>query len=291
MTAAAQPGMEQGGAPDCSGRCYVVTGSASGIGAATRRALEVAGARVIGVDRHDADLALDLSDAGQVEQIGARLAALGVHAIDGAVTCAGVSGTTGDPEAIVAVNYFGTTGVLEQLHAFLCRCGSARVVALSSIAMLRKPNAQLYAACVEGRRDDALRLVRAEGSSARNTYATTKRAISAWTRQQALHRRWVDHGVLLNAVAPGVIDTPLTRPILQDGRARELALERTPQALGVGRPEHVAALIAFLASPANGFITGQTLFVDGGHEAQVGAGLPSLSDGAQAHYDGFAGRS
>lgn len=289
MITAAQPDMEQSEATVCTRRCYVITGSASGIGAATRRALEAAGAKVIGIDLQDADLEIDLADARQIEQIGAGLAALGISAIDGAVTCAGVSGTTGSPEAIVAINYFGTIGVLEQLHAYLCRSGSARVVALSSIAMLRKPHAHLYAACVEGRRDDAIRLARNEGLRARNVYATTKRSISAWIRQQALHRRWVDHGVLLNAVAPGVIDTPLTRPILRDGQARKLVLARAPQALGVGRPDHVAALIAFLASPANGFITGQTLFVDGGHEAQVGASLPSLSDRAQKFYDGFCG--
>ncbi|MGQ4230505.1 SDR family oxidoreductase [Bordetella bronchiseptica] len=272
-------------------RTYVVSGSASGIGAATRRALEAAGATVIGIDLRNAEIEIDLSDAGQVGLVGARLAAQGVSVVDGVLTCAGVSGKTGSPEAIVAVNYFGTTGVLEQLHPFLRRSGHGRAVALSSIAMLRQAHAGLYAACLDGRRADALDLARAGGLHPRTAYETTKRAVSAWIRHQALQDRWVRHGVLLNAVAPGIIDTPLTRHIVQDRQAFDMALARAPQALGVGRPEHVAALAAFLAGPANGFITGQTIFVDGGHEAQVGAGLPALSAQAQADYDALASRA
>ncbi|CFT88558.1 oxidoreductase [Bordetella pertussis] len=83
-------------------RTYVVSGSASGIGAATRRALEAGGATVIGIDLRNAEIEIDLSDAGQVGLVGARLAAQGVSVVDGVLTCAGVSGKTGSPEAIVA---------------------------------------------------------------------------------------------------------------------------------------------------------------------------------------------
>lgn len=268
-------------------RTYVITGSASGIGAETRRILEAGGARVVGIDLRSAEIEADLSDVRQVESLGRRLAALDAEIVDGVATCAGVSGGMGEPKMIVELNYFGTVGVIEQLYPFLSRSQNGRVVALSSIAMLRQAHSGLFKACAEGGRAAACALAADGAMRGRTAYETTKRAISAWIRQQALQEKWIEHRILLNAVAPGVIDTPLTQYILQDQQARTLALQRAPQALGVGKPEHVAALIAFLLSAANGFVTGQTIFADGGHEAQVGAGMPGLSAESQAAHDSF----
>jgi len=272
-------------------RTYVITGSASGIGAETRRALEADGARVVGIDLRDAEIVADLSDEQQLGSLGRRMVAQGVTAVDGVAACAGVSGGKSEPAMIAALNYFGAIGVIEQLHPMLSQSKSGRVVALSSIAMLRQPHPGLFQACIEGDRRAASVLAGSGSMRGRTAYETTKRAISAWIRRQALQEKWIRHRILLNAVAPGVIDTPLTQYILQDTQARSQALQRSPQALGVGQPQHVAALIGFLLSAANGFVTGQTIFADGGHEAQVGLGLPRLSARSQAAYDNFRVRS
>jgi NAD(P)-dependent dehydrogenase (short-subunit alcohol dehydrogenase family) len=69
--------------------------------------------------------------------------------------------------------------------------------------------------------------------------------------------------VRANAVAPGVIETPFAAPITEAAELRALRLERTPLRR-FGAPEEVAGAIAWLASPAGAFVTGQTIVVDGG---------------------------
>src|SRR3546814_11035206 len=98
--------------------------------------LEAAGARVVGIDLRDAEIEADLADAGQVESIGRRLVELDLSVIDGVATCAGVSGGKGDSQMIVALNFFGTVAVIEQMHPFLPKAQEGRVVAFASSYML-----------------------------------------------------------------------------------------------------------------------------------------------------------
>jgi Tropinone reductase 1 len=74
---------------------------------------------------------------------------------------------------------------------------------------------------------------------------------------------WARWDIRVNAVAPWYIDTPLARQVLDDPDYRRQVLERTPMGR-VGRPGEVARAIAFLCMPASGYVTGQTLAVDGG---------------------------
>jgi NAD(P)-dependent dehydrogenase (short-subunit alcohol dehydrogenase family) len=77
-------------------------------------------------------------------------------------------------------------------------------------------------------------------------------------------------GIALNAVAPGVIATPMTAYLRENEELRAAAAERLPQPLGeTGAPEHVASLLVWLTSEANGFTTGQVIFVDGGYDAVI----------------------
>jgi 3-oxoacyl-[acyl-carrier protein] reductase len=77
-------------------------------------------------------------------------------------------------------------------------------------------------------------------------------------------------GILVNAVAPGLIDTPLLKALTPERLAAQLALQPTGKA---GRPDDIANAVSFLAAPRTDFITGQVLLVDGGKSLGGGMGL------------------
>ena len=90
-------------------------------------------------------------------------------------------------------------------------------------------------------------------------YVASKAALVGYTRASAMEL--AARGILVNAIAPGLIDTPILRALTQERLAQQLALQPTGKA---GRPEDIAQAVSFLASAQTGFITGQVLFVDGG---------------------------
>ena len=90
-------------------------------------------------------------------------------------------------------------------------------------------------------------------------YVASKAALVGYTRASAMEL--APRGILVNAIAPGLIDTPILRALTPDRLAQQLALQPTGKA---GLPEDVAHAVSFFASASTGFITGQVLFVDGG---------------------------
>jgi 3-oxoacyl-[acyl-carrier protein] reductase len=90
-------------------------------------------------------------------------------------------------------------------------------------------------------------------------YVASKGALVSFTR--ALAMEVIGRGILVNAVAPGLIDTPILRGLSPERLAAQLALQPTGKA---GRPQDIANAVSFLVSPRTDFITGQVLFVDGG---------------------------
>ena len=113
-------------------RNIVVTGSASGLGAAIARRLEKDGQRVIGVDRRDALVVVDLgTPAGRQQAIDDALAACDGQ-VDGVVSCAGL-GPYDEPVPVTRVNYFGAMAILDGLRDALSRGDQPSAVGISSV--------------------------------------------------------------------------------------------------------------------------------------------------------------
>lgn len=244
-------------------RTYLITGSASGIGAATAARLREQGARVIGCDLDRADVIADLSTPDGRRSLVDQVARLGP--IDAVVAVAG-GGRTG----LIETNYFGAVATLEGLRPLLARSPAPRAVAVSSTSSLAPADERVLQACLNGDEATATALVAADPAPRDAAYGIAKRALNAWIRRQAPTAAWAGAGIPLNAVAPGVVDTPAAGWILGDPETRRAVEAAAPQPLGFpGRPEWVGELIAWLAGPENRFVTGQVIFADGGAEAAL----------------------
>ena len=243
-------------------RTTVITGSASGIGAALRRRLEAEGERVVGVDLVDAEVIADLATPEGRAAMVADVAAATDGVVDAVVANAGVS--LPDP-LTVRVCYFGAVAPLEGLRPLLTRGSVPRAAATASIAVLGPLDDDLVAACLAG--DEATACAHPAASSLL-AYGSAKRALARWLRAAAPGPDWAGAGIPLNAVGPGVVTTPMTAELLATDEGRALVDGAVPMPLG-GHAEaaHVAEVLAFLIGPGTARITGQVLFVDGGADA------------------------
>ena len=99
------------------------------------------------------------------------------------------------------------------------------------------------------------------------TYPASKLAVAHWVRRRATGAEWAGAGLRLNAVAPGMIDTPMVAAMRSDPETGPL-LDMLPIPVGrPGRPEEIAALVEFLLGPEGAFFCGSVLFCDGGSDA------------------------
>jgi len=252
-------------------RTYVVTGAASGIGAATADLLRERGHRVVGVDLRNAEVNADLSTpegrsaavAETVSQSGGR--------IDAVIAAAGISA----PKALaVAVNFFGVTGYLEGLLPVLAQSSAPRAVVVSSMASLQPNSKDLVEAMLSGDEQRALQLgnaLEAEGpQTGYLNYPSSKRAISRWVRRECITQAWAGACIPLNAVAPGTVITNMTRELLATEEGRKMVDASVPMPLNYhSEAKVIAQLLAWLTSEENTHVTGQTIYADGGADATL----------------------
>ena len=253
----------------------VVTGSASGMGAAIRTRFEQEGDKVIGIDIKDAEIIADLSTKEGRESAIAGVKQHCGDSIDRFVACAGLATYVRPLSPIPSVNYFGAIDLLDGLFELLQKGREPAAVAiLSNAALWWTPDGSQYVqALLNHDEGEAWRILteyeEADGIllAAGQAYMGSKFALGVALRRRALH--WGKAGVRLNGLAPGNTDTPMLSKVLEDPntgdavRSMEIPLNR------FGKPEEIATVVHFLCSTEASYIHGSIVVVDGGIDANV----------------------
>lgn len=249
-------------------RVIVVTGAGSGIGKATADLLKQRGETVIGVDLKGADLEVDLSNAESLQAMVDKISEEHGH-IDAIVANAGTASQT---PLDVKVNFFGAIDTIESLKPLLEKSENPRVAVTASAASLQPTDTNLVNLLLEGKREEAVEYGAALAEKNQEigyaNYSASKRAIATWVRKVAPTEEYAGKGIAINAVGPGVVETPMTKDLLATEEGRKAVLGVMPAPLnGAVKPEAVAEVLAFLVSEGNRSMAGQIIYVDGGFDS------------------------
>jgi NAD(P)-dependent dehydrogenase (short-subunit alcohol dehydrogenase family) len=251
---------------DLTGKVAVVTGEGAGLGANVSRALARAGASIVCADinpehaertaaalKKDGFSAIgihaDVTNEADIEQMVQRAVAE-FGGIDILVNNAGIGGAIGSPES-VSLDAWQRTLDINLTGVFACAQAAARTMIAAG-----KGGSIINLASILG-----------HGASEpipATAYAATKGAVVNLTRDLAVH--WAPHDIRVNALGPAYFPSDMTSGLMEDkGLVAEIE-RRTPMGR-MGRPEELDGPVVFLASDASSYITGQTLYVDGGWTA------------------------
>jgi NAD(P)-dependent dehydrogenase (short-subunit alcohol dehydrogenase family) len=259
-----------------SGKVIVLIGGTSGLGRSAARALIDAGARLVAVgrdDEHLRDAEAALGDAAIVLAGDAESATTAAHAIERAVAAFGgchglyhVAGGSGRRVGDGPLHTITDDGWRRTLDLNLTSMFLSNRAAVSHFLHSGTPGAILNVTSVLAFRP-------APAHFATHAYAAAKAAAIGFTQSCAAF--YAPHGIRINAIAPALVDTPMSRRATRDARVRAYVEARQPLDGGrVGRPEDLDAAVVYLLSDAARYVTGQVLSVDGGWSVTDGVPAP-----------------
>ena len=246
----------------------VITGSASGIGAAIRKQLEADGHVVTGVDLKGAEVSADLSNPEGREAAIAEVLSRCDGRIDRLITCAGLGSNVRPASLVASVNYFGSVELFDGLFEALQRGTEPAVVGIVSNSAQMAPfdDTPFVNAMLDHDEPEARRIID-EMDSPIVAYMGSKHALGRALRRRV--RKWGNARVRLNGVAPGPVDTPLLRATAADP-ATKAHIENIDIPIGrLGVPEDVAKLVTWLLGEDAPWMHGSVIFLDGGNDAEI----------------------